>query len=84
MSDSKFSNQERKQYLLKKYIKEHLFDFILTIILNIIFVIIVVYITKGVDYMIGIALAFFYSLGKIIYDIQIYKKEYLDVDFCDK
>lgn len=84
MSNSKFTNQERKEYLLKKYIKEHIFDFILTAIFNIIFVLIIVYTTQGKDYITGIVLALFYSLGKIIYDIQIYKKEYLDVDFSDK
>lgn len=76
-----FTNEEKRKFFFRKYLKEHIFDFILTIVVNIIFVLIILYFCKGTDYLLGIVLSVVYSLGRIAYDIRSYKKDYLNIDF---
>lgn len=75
-----FSKEEKKNYYLKKYLKEHLFGFVLDIIGNLLCTILLLYLCNVENYMYGIILSFAYSLGKIIYNLHHYKKDYIDID----
>lgn len=78
---SSFTNQEKRQFRMKKYIKEHLFNFCIGMLGNILLVLIVLYLCGGTKYLLGVLLAAAYSLGKGLYSLRDYKKDYLDVDF---
>ena len=75
-----FSKEEKKRYKLKKHIKNHLFEYVLDFIGPILLTYSVLYICKAENFGYGIALSFFYSLGKIAYHIYHYKKDYIDTD----
>ena len=75
-----FSKEEKKRYKLKKHIKNHLFEYVLDFIGPILLTYIVLYICKAENFVYGIALSFFYSLGKIAYHIYHYNKDYIDTD----
>jgi len=75
-----FSKEEKKRYAFKKYLKEHLFEFVLDIIGPMILTLLVLHICKAEEILYGIILSLCYSLGKIVYNIRYYKKEYIDVD----
>lgn len=78
--ESNFSVEEKRKFMLKKHIKDHLFEYILDIIVIILFTILILYLCKAQNFIFGIVLAFAYSLGKVLYNIHYYKKEYIDVD----
>ena len=78
---SGFTAKEKRQFHMKKYIKEHLFNFCIGMLGNILLVLIVLYLCGGTRYLLGVLLAVVYSLGKGAYSLRDYKKDYLDVDF---
>lgn len=77
---SKFSKDEKKKYMFRKHIREHLFEYVLDIIGPMILTWLLLYLCKAEEIFIGIIVSFFYSLGKVVYSIYHYKKEYVDVD----
>lgn len=78
--ESNFSKEEKRKYMLKKHIKNHLFEYILDFIGPILLTVIILYLCKAENYIYGIALAVAYSLGSIGYSLYHYKKEYIDID----
>lgn len=78
--NSKFSKEEKKKYMFKKYIKDHLFEYIVDIVIAVIFTLILLYACRAENYIFGIILTIIYSMGKITYDLIHYKKEYIDID----
>lgn len=84
MDKSSFTAKEKKRFRLKKYLKEHAFDFGFQFAVNVAFVSLVIYFCGGTRYDIGFALAVVYSIVKILYEVHIYKKEWLDVDIKDE
>ncbi len=77
---SAFTEDERKNFLLKKHIKNHLFEYILQIAVNIGFACFIVYISGGSRYLLCIALAAVYSVIRLLFDLQSYKKYWLNGD----
>lgn len=75
-----FTVKERRGFMLKKHLKDHAFEYALDIIMPIIFTLILLYICKAEEILYGIVFSIAYSLGKVIYNIYHYKKEYIDVD----
>ena len=78
--NSHFSKEEKRKFMLKKHIKDHLFEYILDIIGPMLLIIFVLYLCKSQDYIYGIILSLAYSIGKVLYNIHYYKKEYIDID----
>lgn len=78
--DSNFSVEEKRKYMLKKHIKSHLFEYILDFVGPILLTVLILYLCKAEEYIYGIILSFAYSLGKLIYNLYHYKKEYINVD----
>lgn len=76
MSDH-FSKEEKRKYMLKKHIKNHLFEYILDFIGPILMTIIILYLCKAEEYIYGIIFSIAYSAGKLIYNLIHYKKEAL-------
>ena len=75
-----FSKEEKKRYKFKKNMKDHLFEYVLDFIGPILLTCIILYICKAENFVYGIALSFFYSIGKTAYHIYHYKKDYVDID----
>lgn len=75
-----FNKEEKRNYMLKKHLKDHLFEYILDFIGPMVLTIILLYFCKAEEFLYGILLSFFYSLGKTIYNIYHYRKEYIDID----
>lgn len=75
-----FSKEEKRKFMLKKHIKDHLFEYILDIIGPMLLTILVLHLCKAQDYIYGIILSFAYSLGKVLYNIHYYKKEHINID----
>lgn len=78
---SSFTTAEKRQFHLKKYIKEHLFNFCIGMLGNILLVLIVLYLCGGTNYVLGVLLAVAWSIGKGAISLRDYKKDYLDADF---
>lgn len=78
--ESNFSVEEKRRYILKKHIKNHLFEYILDFISPILLAILILYLGKAQEYMYGIVCSIIYSLGKLIYDLKQYKIEHIDID----
>lgn len=78
--ESKFSKEEKRKYMLKKHIKNHLFEYILDFIGPILLTAFILYLCKAEDYIYGIILSVAYSFGTLIYNLYNYKKEYIDID----
>lgn len=78
--ESNFSVEEKRKYMFKKHIKNHLFEYILDFIGPILLTILILYLAKAQEYMYGIACSITYSLGKLIYNLKHYKKEHIDID----
>jgi len=78
--ENNFSVEEKRKYMWKKHIKNHLFEYILDFIGPILLTILILYLVNAHGYIYGIFSSIAYSLGKLIYDLKHYKKEYIDVD----
>ena len=78
--ENKFSVEEKRKYMFKKHIINHLFEYILDFIGPILLAILILYLGKAQEYMYGIACSIVYSLGRLIYNLKNYKKEYIDID----
>lgn len=78
--NSNFSKEEKRKFMLKKHIKDHLFEYILDIIGPMLLTILVLYLCKAQDYIYGIILSLAYSLGKVLYNIHYYKKEHININ----
>lgn len=77
---SSFSKEEKRNYMFKKHIKEHLFEYILDFIGPVLLTALILYLCKAQEFVYGILLSVAYSLGKLIYRLYHYKKEYINVD----
>lgn len=75
-----FSKEEKRKFMLKKHIKDHLFEYILDIIGPMILTMLILYLCKAQNYIYGVLFSLAYSLGKVLYNIHYYKKEHIDLD----
>lgn len=78
--ENNFTVEEKKKYMFKKHIKNHLFEYILDFMGPILLAILILYLGKSQEYMYGIACSIVYSIGRLIYNLKNYKKEYIDID----
>lgn len=76
----KFSKKEKQNYMFKKHIQNHLFEYILDFVGPILLTALILYICKTQEFIYGIILSIFYSLGKLVYNLYHYKKEYINID----
>lgn len=72
--ETKFNDKEKKNDLFKKHLKDHLFEYILDFISPILLTMLILYLSKAQEFLYGVILSFFYSLGKTIYHIRQFKK----------
>lgn len=77
---SNFSKEEKRKYMFKKHIKNHLFEYILDLIGPTLLTLLLLYLCKAENYIYGIALSIAYSFGRISYNLYHYKKEYIDIN----
>ncbi len=84
MSDSGFTAKEKKRFRMRKYIKDHIFDFVLALVCNCLFAVLIVYLGGGARYGRCILLAVAYTIGKAVYSLQWYQKDYLNVEVREK
>lgn len=75
-----FSVEEKRKYMLKKHIKNHLFEYILDFIGPILLTIFLLFICKAENFTYGIIFSALYSIGRTAYNIYHYKKEHIDID----
>lgn len=75
-----FNEKEKKNYMLKKHIKNNLFQYILDIVGPMVFTLVLLYLCKAEDIIYGIILSLALSCGKILYDFNHYKKTFLHAD----
>lgn len=78
--ESKFSKEEKRKYMFKKHIKDHLIEYILDFIAPIMLTVFILYLCKAEEYIYGIICSVAYSLGRLIYNLYHYKKEYINID----
>lgn len=78
--DSAFTKKEKRRFLLKKYLREHIFDYVLKLVVNAGFVSAIIYLCNGTEYLLGLALSVAYSLVGIVNDIRFFKRYNLDLD----
>lgn len=75
----KFNVEEKRKYMFKMHIKNHLFEYILDFVGPILLTLFLLYLCRAEEIWYGILLSFFYSLGRLIYSLYHYKKEYVNV-----
>lgn len=77
--ESQFTAQEKRKWLFKKHLKDHAFEYVLDIVLTMVFAYLLLKLCKAENIVLGIFLAFAWSLGRSIRQIHWYKKDYLDM-----
>lgn len=77
---SSFSQKEKRNYMFKKHLKNHLFEYVLDFIGPILLTVLLLYLCKAENIAPSILFAIAYSFGKILYNLHYYKKEYIDID----
>lgn len=75
-----FSKEEKRKYMFRKHIKNHLFEYVLDFIGPILLTILLLYLCRAEEFIYGIVLSVAFSTGKTIYNIYHFKKEYVDID----
>lgn len=81
--ESSFSKEEKRKYMFKKHIKNHLFEYVLDFIGPILLTLFILYLCKAEEIVYGIILSIAYSFGKLLYNLHHYKKEYIDIEIKD-
>lgn len=71
----KFNKEEKRKFMIKKHIKDHLFEYILDFVGPIVLTLFILYLCEAKDIWYGILLAMSYSLGKTIWNIRNYIKD---------
>ncbi|HBA37947.1 MAG TPA: hypothetical protein DCY94_04430 [Firmicutes bacterium] len=79
-----FTVEEKRKFMFKKHLKYHTFEYILDIIMPSILTLILLYICKAEKILYGIIVSLVYSIGKVLYSIYHYKKEYIDIDIKEE
>lgn len=77
--ESKFTEKEKKNFMLNKHIKNHWFEYLLDIIGPLVLTVILLYICNAEKIFLGIIISIVYSIIKIIYNLYHYKKEFIDI-----
>ncbi len=75
-----FTVKEKRQWMLKKHIKDHALEYIFEILGTMIYTFILLKVCKAEYVLWGVVLSFAWSLGRVISQIRYYKKEYIDMD----
>lgn len=75
-----FSKEEKRKFMFKKHLKDHWFEYVLDIVGPMVLTLLLLYICKAEEIWYGVVISLVYSLGKTIYNIYHYKKEYIDAD----
>lgn len=76
--ESKFSIEEKKKYMLKKHIKNHLLEYFIDFITPILLVLLALSLGNAKNYFYGIVCSVIYSVINLLYHIRNYKKDYID------
>lgn len=84
MNNSSFTEKEKADFLLKKHIKNHMFEFVLEVIVNVAFADLIVYISNRNEYLFVSLLACIYSFAKILYNLRVFKKDYININLKNK
>ena len=80
MDKSGFTPAEKRRFLMRKYIKEHIFDFVLGLVCSCLYVALIVFLCGGTRYLLGVLLAAAGTVIKAAYSLRCYRKDYLNVD----
>ena len=66
--------------MFRKHIKNHLLEYAFDLIGPVLLTAFLLYLCKAEEFLYGIALSVAYSVGKLLYNLYHYKKEYIDID----
>lgn len=80
MSNTGFTPAEKRRFLMRKYIREHIFDFVLGLVCNCLYVVLIVFLCGGTRYLLGVLLAVVGTIIRAAYSLRWYRKDYLNVD----
>ena len=80
MSNTGFTPAEKRRFLMRKYIREHIFDFVLGLVCNCLYVVLIVFLCGGTRYLLGVLLAVVGTIIRAAYSLSWYRKDYLNVD----
>ncbi len=64
-----FTVEEKRNFMFKKHLKDHLFEYVLDFVEPIVFTVILLYICKAENYLYGIVVAVAYSILRLVYSI---------------
>lgn len=77
---SAFSKDEKRRYMLKTHIRNHLFEYIADVVTQLLFVILLLYICHAENFVCGIIFSIIFSMIKISRELFSYKREYVDIE----
>lgn len=77
---SGFTRDEKRKFLLKKHIKNHLFEYGMDLVAPVLLTIFLLHLCKAENFTYGILVAATYSVVKLISNIYYYKKDYVDIN----
>ncbi len=75
-----FTTEEKRKYMLKKHIQNHLFEYVLDFVGPIVLTLLLLYLCKAQSFTPGIVVSIAYSIGKTVSNIRHYKRDYVDRD----
>lgn len=75
-----FTAEERVKFRFKKYAKEHVADFFISLMGHALLTELVVYLCGGTRFLYGFLLALVYTVGRWLYGLYWFKKEWLETE----
>lgn len=79
-----FTAEEKQAFRFKKYVREHTADFFIHLAFHTALTEIVVYLCGGTEFLYAFLLAAAYTVGKWLYELHYFKKEWLEADIKEK
>ncbi|MCC8183104.1 MAG: hypothetical protein LIO45_09110 [Clostridiales bacterium] len=75
-----FTTEEKRRFRLTKHLKDHLFEYVLDVIGPMVFAAVLLYLCEAERIVYGLLLALAWGVGRVVYHLYHYKKEYIDID----
>ncbi len=75
-----FTPEEKRRFRLVRHLKNHLFEYLLDLIGPMVFAAVLLYLCEAEQIVYGLLLALAWGVGRVVYHLYHYKKEYIDID----
>lgn len=76
---SKFTSEEKRNYMFRKHIRNHLFEYVMDIIVMIILSVVFMTVSGAENIGAGVICAVLLGIARVFVQLNNYKKEYIEL-----